>query len=95
MSTEEYTPTTDEVREYVTEGGEPRPWVSPDDESENGQASARGRAFDRWLAQHDRGVAAKALRSVLDLLPTPDQDARSGMIHARGLIAAHIALGGE
>jgi len=43
----EYTPTTDDVREC---------W------SEAYQVGDREGAFDRWLAAHDREVAAKALR---------------------------------
>lgn len=49
MSTDEYTPTTEQVRsDYVqlNEGGE-------------GAEEARA-AFDRWLAQHDREVKAAA-----------------------------------
>lgn len=58
----EYTPTTDEIREYVEVGGEPRPWESPSEKD-----AARAAAFDRWLAAHDREVAAKALRDWADM----------------------------
>ena len=40
------------------------------------------------IAAHDAEVRADERRRVLDLLPLPDEDARSGMIHARALIAA-------
>lgn len=50
----EYTPTTEEVREYVEVGGQPRPWEAPDDEADGRRAAA----FDRWLAAHDAEVAA-------------------------------------
>lgn len=56
----EYTPTTEEIREYVTQGGDPRPWVSPDDPEEVRLSAGRAAAFDRWLAARDREVAAKA-----------------------------------
>lgn len=42
----DYTPTTEEVREYVANGGEYQPWTAPDEAVE----SARTAAFDRWLA---------------------------------------------
>ena len=48
----EYTPTTDEIREYIETGGEPRPWVELD-EAEKAREKARVAAFDRWLAAHD------------------------------------------
>jgi len=54
----EYTPTTEEIRDYVGEGGEPRPWIAPDEDAE--RETARLAAFDRWLAAHDREVRAKA-----------------------------------
>lgn len=56
----EYTPTTAEIREYVEVGGEPRPWEPVTEESDALDAR-RAAAFDRWLAAHDREVAAKAL----------------------------------
>ena len=53
----DYTPTTEEIREYVETGGEPRPWVELD-EAEEAREKARGEAFDRWLAVHDAEVRA-------------------------------------
>lgn len=53
----EYTPTTEEIREYVETGGEPRPWVELDD-TEKALEKARSEAFDRWLAAHDAEVRA-------------------------------------
>lgn len=53
----EYTPTTEEIREYVETGGEPRPWVALDD-AEKSREQARVAAFDRWLAAHDAEVRA-------------------------------------
>jgi len=44
-----YTPTTEEIRDYVEVGGEPRPWMPP----EPAKDAARASAFDRWLAAHD------------------------------------------
>jgi hypothetical protein len=63
---EQYVPTTEEIRDYVSIGGEPRPWLPlPPAEDE-----ARAGAFDRWLAAHDRQVAeragAQALRDAAD-----------------------------
>lgn len=63
--TEQYTPTTEEVREYVEVGGEPRPWEEVTPESESKEA-ARAAAFDRWLAAHDAQVRADALREAGD-----------------------------
>lgn len=54
----DYTPTTEEIREYVETGGEPRPWVILD-EAEEAQERARGEAFDRWLATHDAEVRVR------------------------------------
>jgi hypothetical protein len=56
----DYTPTTEEIRDYVGEGGEPRPWIAPDDDAE--KEAARLAAFDRWLRTEranawDAGVA--------------------------------------
>lgn len=48
----EYTPTTDEVREAFRAAV-----LHPDDLDLD---DAPGQAFDRWLAAHDREVAAKA-----------------------------------
>lgn len=47
MSEDEYTPTTEEIREYVEIGGEPRPWEPPNRAMDDKRAAA----FDRWLAQ--------------------------------------------
>lgn len=55
----EYTPTTEEIREYVETGGEPRPWVELDD-AEKAREKARGEAFDRWLAAHEAEVREHA-----------------------------------
>lgn len=55
----DYTPTTEEIREYVETGGEPRPWVELD-AAEEAREKARGEAFDRWLAAHD----AELIRSL-------------------------------
>lgn len=54
----DYTPTTEEIREYVEVGGEPALWLPPTPERD----AARAAAFDRWLDAHDRRVAATALR---------------------------------
>lgn len=65
----EYTPTTDEIREYIETGGEPRPWVELD-EAEKAREKARVAAFDRWLAAHDAEVradeAAQWAQAVID-----------------------------
>jgi hypothetical protein len=53
----EYTPTTQEIREYVEVGGEPRPWEEITAQSEAKDA-ARAAAFDRWLVAHDAEVIA-------------------------------------
>jgi hypothetical protein len=54
---DEYTPTTDEVREWTrVAGNEVAPWM----EAEYGEQ------FDRWLAAHDREVAAKALEDAAE-----------------------------
>ncbi|MFJ2506308.1 hypothetical protein [Microbacterium sp. NPDC087592] len=55
----EYAPTTEEIREYVETGGEPRPWVALD-EAEKSREQARAAAFDRWLAARDAEVRAEA-----------------------------------
>lgn len=62
----DYTPTTEEIREYVEEGGEVRPWIAPDDEAEGRLAKLRGEAFDRWLAAHDAAVARESAASAWD-----------------------------
>ncbi len=64
----DYTPTTEEVREYVVNGGEYRPWISTDDVQELALEAQRGEDFDRWLAHHDAQVAAQALREARDML---------------------------
>jgi len=46
---DEYVPTTEEIRDYVEVGGEPRPWMPPEPTKD----AARAAAFDRWLAAHD------------------------------------------
>lgn len=48
----DYTPTTEQIREYVETGGEARPWVELD-ETELARQKARGEAFDRWLEAHE------------------------------------------
>lgn len=55
MSGTEFTPTTDEVREAVDEWVWSRRMFRPE------LASSDVAEFDRWLAEHDREVAAKAL----------------------------------
>lgn len=54
MSSEPYVPSEEEMREYVVVGGEYRPWAPPGD----GTETARGAAFDRFIAK----VQADALR---------------------------------
>lgn len=66
--TAEYTPTTEEMREYVEMGGQPTPWLPPTPEAD----AARAAAFDRWLAAHDASLEAVArkldeLRALTDL----------------------------
>ena len=56
MTGDEYTPTTEHIREYVEIGGEPRPWLPPTPDED----AKRAAAFDRWLAAHDAQVAEKA-----------------------------------
>ena len=77
---DDYTPTTEEVREGYAEHVDAY-----------GGVNLGIGFFDRWLAEHDRQVAERTLREVRNELPHPDKDARSGMIHARGLISAMIA----
>lgn len=50
----EYTPTTDEIREYIEAGGEPRFWDTSRRIGREGKEAARAAAFDRWLAARDR-----------------------------------------
>lgn len=52
----DYTPTTEEVREQYTREEPPR----------IGTVSGKAADFDRWLAQHNREVAAGALRALAD-----------------------------
>lgn len=59
----EYTPTTEEIREYIETGGEPRPWVELD-EAEKAREKARVAAFDRWLAAHDAEVRASVVPEI-------------------------------
>ena len=54
---EQYVPTTDEVREQVESTADTRE-----------RAREYGQAFDRYLAQHDREVKAEALREYADLV---------------------------
>ena len=73
----EYTPTTEEIREYIETGGEPRPWVELD-EAEEAREKARGEAFDRWLAAHDAEVRA----SVVPEIGMPCADTKPHPPHA-------------
>lgn len=57
----EYMPTTEEIRDYVEVGGEPRPWMPPEPEKDG----ARAAAFDRWLDDHDASVRAEAREQAL------------------------------
>lgn len=63
---EEYVPTTDEIREAAVETGGYSPWFPPTPERD----AKRGVAFDRWLAEHDREVAADALRDAATYMGT-------------------------
>ena len=67
----EYTPTTEEVRaDYLQTSS----WRIPHRDL--------GAAFDRWLAAHDREVAAFALESAReDVPPLPPNHARSYVRH--------------
>lgn len=64
----DYTPTTEEIREYVETGGEPRPWVVLD-EAEKSREKARAAAFDRWLTAHDAEVAVSAIEKAITDAP--------------------------
>ena len=55
----EYTPTTALMREWHVRG----------DHAGNKSRSEYEAEFDRWLEQHDREVAAKALHLAADRLP--------------------------
>lgn len=61
----DYTPTTDEVREDFA-----YPWDGFKQDREGRLA-----AFDRWIAAHDREVAAQALREVADYQGPADEAA--------------------
>lgn len=52
MTEQEYTPTTDEVRERYAAA---RYYLDNED-----HLTESGREFDRWLAEHDRQVAERA-----------------------------------
>ena len=86
----DYTPTTEEVREYVSIGGEYRPWDAPDSSKEK----AREAAFDRWLADRDRKIAAEALRDAANDTHRMwcQEDGPSDWLDAR---ADRIEQGGE
>jgi hypothetical protein len=58
MTDDEYTPTTDEVRDRA----------SAQAGYTSGMVEAMTAEFDRWLAAHDAEVAAKALRALADNL---------------------------
>ena len=55
---DEYTPTTEEIREYV-EVGDTKLWESPSPEVD-ARERRRGAAFDRWITEHDRLTAERA-----------------------------------
>lgn len=59
MTDQPYTPTTEEIRDYVEMGGEPRPWEPPTPEGEALEIKRR-EAFDRWLAAHDAAIESAA-----------------------------------
>lgn len=90
---DDYTPTTDEVRDgYAT-----------DPESEyydpiGYPAYARGlrRAFDRWLAAHDREVAERAAQRVRDYWDACGEliDSNNGARLAFEAVAAQIVEAG-
>jgi len=56
----DYTPTTEEIRNLVTD------WVDVG-------GVVDGPEFDRWLAAHDREVAAKAVEAAQERLVNRDQ----------------------
>lgn len=73
----EYTPDTEDVRDYY--GRDIDGWPE----------AKRGAEFDRWLAAHDREVAAKALRNWITEWPVSPGDrdflgsvARDGLARA-------------
>jgi len=59
---DEYTPTTEEIRDYVEVGGEPQPWMPPDDDKD----AARAAAFDRWLAAHDAEIRRDQAETIIE-----------------------------
>ncbi|ANJ26801.1 hypothetical protein [Agromyces aureus] len=84
----EYTPTTEEIREawvIVDEpdtGSAPPLWIAPE--------------FDRWLAEHDAEVAAKALEDAIafiDASPAVTWTGKGG-VKSR-LVALRVSTGGE
>jgi len=106
---DEYTPTTEEIRDYVEVGGEPRPWMPP----EPAKDAARAAAFDRWLAAHDAEIrrdqtekdATELARMSEDwqfaVLTRDSEQQRAdrldGLLRAvvRGLDAVKVSLQGE
>lgn len=65
---DEYTPTTSGVREV---------WIEIQDTTHGEGDEFHGAEFDRWLAQHDAEVAAKAQLDLLgDLLAKGLEDVR-------------------
>jgi len=52
----EYTPTTDEIRDYVEAGGDPKPWLPPTPELD----AKRAAAFDRWLSAREAEILLAA-----------------------------------
>ena len=66
----DYTPTTEEVRrDYVACKSSPQASMSDDDLIPIYVSRNR---FDRWLAAHDREVAAKAIREFMEQLQTAE-----------------------
>lgn len=77
---QEYTPSTDEIREYLMVG-DPKPWEAPSPEVDAREAR-RGAAFDRWLAAHDEEVARKAAESFVAL--------NDVFLHMRDRVAGYV-----
>lgn len=88
----DYTPTTEEIREYVETGGEPRPWVVLD-EGEEAREKARGEAFDRWLAVHDAEVGERIAQSIR-VLRSPNVIDMSSAGYNAGLESAALRAAG-
>lgn len=102
MSAEEepaaYTPTTEEIREYVEVGGDSPQWAVVDAELD----SRRAAAFDRWLTAHDEQLRApsgppsaserSALAEVEVPLPNGWQFIRLGTAGADAIFAAGFRL---